>query len=257
MHLVLRPNLLSIYKDRDETKLRDQIVLSDLTAVARQKDPKKKAQHVFGLFSSSRNTHLSAASKQDAQEWVELIRREARIDEEEGEMILKSPSGGQHQYHGFERHVNQEILGSSSSELEQRPRGQTRAGNEPVQPTRPPSQGLADYSGNENGSYTDVSDTATWMNSVLSLSNPGNYVVPQPTTVYNSSRPKAQRNPSQMSGLGLTTQDEERVVFHGWLYILKSKGGVRQWKKLWVVLRPKTLALYKDQEVRTSLFKFT
>lgn len=170
-------------------------------------------------------------------------------------MILKSPSGGQHQYHGFERHVNQENFGSSSSELELRPRGQVRASNERVHTAGPPPQGLVEYSGNEDGSYTDVSDTVTWMNSALSLSNPGNHVASRSSTIYNSSRPKAQRNPSQMSGLGLTTQDEERVVFHGWLYILKSKGGVRQWKKLWVVLRPKTLALYKDQEVRTGVYR--
>lgn len=30
--------------------------------------------------------------------------------------------------------------------------------------------------------------------------------------------------------------------------MLKSKSGVRQWKKLWMVLRPKSLALYKNEE---------
>jgi hypothetical protein len=34
----------------------------------------------------------------------------------------------------------------------------------------------------------------------------------------------------------------------GWLYVLKSKGGVRQWKKVWVVLRLKGLAFYKTEE---------
>src|SRR6266513_3246627 len=91
--LVLRPNLLSISKDPPEgTKLRHQLPLSDLTAVARQKDPKRKAKHVFGLFSPARNFHIEAPSEEEAQEWVELIRREARIDEEEEEMILMSPT---------------------------------------------------------------------------------------------------------------------------------------------------------------------
>jgi hypothetical protein len=52
---------------------------------------------------------------------------------------------------------------------------------------------------------------------------------------------------SQQSNIG-TTPDDERVVYHGWLYVLKSKGGVRQWKKIWVVLRPKGLAFYKSDE---------
>jgi hypothetical protein len=30
--------------------------------------------------------------------------------------------------------------------------------------------------------------------------------------------------------------------------VLKSKGGVRQWKRVWVVLRPKGLAFYKSDE---------
>ncbi|KAK5079762.1 hypothetical protein LTR16_008568, partial [Cryomyces antarcticus] len=93
IYLVLRPNLLSIYKDKEETKLRHQINLSELTAVARQKDPKRKADHVFALFSPSRNFHLSATSDKEAQAWVEVIRREARIDEEEEEMTMASPGG--------------------------------------------------------------------------------------------------------------------------------------------------------------------
>jgi hypothetical protein len=56
----LRPNCLSLYKDKDETKLRHQIILSEITAVARQRDSKKKMDHVFGIFSPARNYHLGA-----------------------------------------------------------------------------------------------------------------------------------------------------------------------------------------------------
>jgi hypothetical protein len=38
------------------------------------------------------------------------------------------------------------------------------------------------------------------------------------------------------------------VICQGWIYMLKSKSGVRQWKKSWMVLRPKSLALYKNEE---------
>lgn len=91
VYLVMRPNTLAIYKNEKETKLRHQLYLSDLTAVTFLKDPKQKRDNVFGLFSPSRNFHLQAPTKQDAQEWVDLIRREARIEEEEEEMFLANP----------------------------------------------------------------------------------------------------------------------------------------------------------------------
>jgi hypothetical protein len=70
IYVVLRPNCLSIYKDKDETKLRHQINLSEITAVARQRDSKRKMDHVFGIFSPARNYHLGASTDKEAQEWV-------------------------------------------------------------------------------------------------------------------------------------------------------------------------------------------
>jgi hypothetical protein len=123
----MRANFLSIYRDQNEDKLRHKIQLSDLTAVAFLKDPKHKRENVFGLFSPSRNYHLEAKSRKDAEEWVELIRREARIEEEEEEMLLASPGGNATgTYSGFERamerrneeakRLHDERLGSSSPE---------------------------------------------------------------------------------------------------------------------------------------------
>lgn len=65
-----------------------------------------------------------------------------------------------------------------------------------------------------------------------------------------------------MSGFGLSAEEvrraqnpheEERVVYHGWIYLLKSRSGVRQWKKVWLVVRPKGLGLYKNEEEYTAL----
>lgn len=75
------------------------------------------------------------------------------------------------------------------------------------------------------------------------------------------------RNPSQMSGIALGLEenrleenkkvsrasDDERVMCHGWIYLLKSTSGVRQWKKVWMVLRPKALAVYKNEEEYTAM----
>lgn len=251
IYLVLRPNLLSIYKGKDESRLRHQISLSDLTAVARQRDTKKKQENVFGLFSPARNFHLSAPSEKEAEEWVHLIRTQARIDEEDEDMILLSPSGTKTMFSGFGRLAPRENIGSSSSEQEVAMKGPSApvpaAPEQPMHSMRRPSHTLA-YSGNEHGSFSDFSDTGivpqAFQRSSVSLPRPP----PQPAA------PSQQSKAGQLGNLPPGVPDDERVIFHGWLYVLKSKRGVRQWKKLWVVLRPKGLALYKtEDEYRANL----
>ncbi|KAJ4295019.1 hypothetical protein N0V90_007027 [Kalmusia sp. IMI 367209] len=232
VYIVLRPNLLSIYRDKDETKLRHQVTLSEITAVARQKDSKKKIQHVFGIFSPARNYHFGAATEKEAQQWVDLIRTEARIDEDEEDMVLMSPTGDK-TFTGFDR-SKRENIGSSSSEAEPRPSSSVAPGN--MHSARRPSHTLH-YSGNEHGSFSDFSDTGGPVHAIFQGSA-NSLPPPQEQELHNF---------SQQSNIG-TMPDNERVVFHGWLYVLKSKGGVRQWKKVWVVLRPKALGLYKNEE---------
>jgi hypothetical protein len=229
IYVVLRPNCLSIYKDKDETKLRHQINLSEITAVARQRDSKKKMDHVFGIFSPARNYHLGAATDKEAQEWVHLIRTEARIGEEEAEMTIMSPTTGKNTFAGFGR-SNRDNLMSSSSEAEPRP--SSSMAPEKMHSARRPSQAL-NYSGGEHGSISDFDFSDTNMQGSMQSLPP--------------KTPQQKRNFSQQSNIG-ATPDDERVVYHGWLYILKSKGGVRQWKKIWLVLRPKCLAFYKNDE---------
>jgi len=278
IHIVLRPNLLSIYRDTDETKLRHQITLSDLTAVARQRDPRGKAQHVFGLFSPSRNFHLEERTEKEAQEWVELIRREARIDEHEEDMTLASPGGQRSTYYGFER----QHTGNISSAMVDRNTGYSSSDAEPVPMSfsarkdrgkaaasfggRRASHTL-DYSGPEGASFSDFSDSGpTARMSALSLSSPDNQqsaasvAYHQANVVYGNTPASAISpvNAGQASNLEnheprpapkeSKEPDEERVLCHGWIYLLKSISGMRQWKKLWMVLRPKSLALYKNEE---------
>ncbi|TKA81115.1 hypothetical protein B0A49_01768 [Cryomyces minteri] len=282
IYLVLRPNLLSIYKDKEETKLRHQINLSELTAVARQKDPKRKADHVFALFSPSRNFHLSATSDKEAQAWVELIRREARIDEGEEEMTLASPGGAASEYEGFGRHERMGIqetlaqqqhrLGYSSSDADPLPQPRVTSR---VKENAPPSalhsarraSHTMDYSGAEHGSYSDFSDSAGpggAAMSALSLNNPSvlsasisspekqhqqpqqpQQQTPSANPIYPKERPALPRNASQQS---IPHPDSDRVIYHGWLFHLKSSRGVRRWKPLWAVLRSKALAFYKNEE---------
>jgi PH domain len=237
---VLRPNLLSIYKNSEETKLRHQIDLSELTAVAFLKDRKQKRLHMFGLFSPSRNYHLQAPSEKEAHEWADLIRHEARIEEEEEEMFLASPGAQPGADKSFEKNMEEqrrwreERLGSSSPE----PTG--------IRAITSMQSHSLDYSGNELGSYSDLSDSAA----AGGVRGSSSLSLPQQEALHRSD---TTRNLSQASGFDIN-QEEERVVWHGYLFSLSTKAKVRQWKKTWVVLRPKNLTFYKNDEVCSEIF---
>lgn len=122
--------------------------------------------------------------------------------------------------------------------------------------TRKPSLTVHNLSGAEQASYSDFSDAPPYPDSTLSLSLPsqtqidrekGLDAIYRPST---SARPGVQR---QTSAVSTTHHDDptaaaERVVYNGYLYLLKQRGGVRQWKTVWAVLRAKSLALYKNEE---------
>ncbi|KIW03817.1 uncharacterized protein PV09_05117 [Verruconis gallopava] len=185
IHMVLRPLTLSLYADSDGTKLRHQIPLADLTAVARQRDPKKKERHVFALFTPERNYHIEAPSDAEARSWVETIRSQARIGEEEDEFVaLLSPTveaapGGAGMDSGFfgpavsntaASHVTGE---TSASDIEshvqplrmKKSRSRNNLGTTPETaegPSNTPrksSLGMQYLSGAEAASYSDFSDT--------------------------------------------------------------------------------------------------
>ncbi|KAF2633087.1 PH domain-like protein [Macroventuria anomochaeta] len=268
IYIVLRPNRLSMYKDEAETKLRHQINLSEITAVARQKDSKKKTDHVFGIFSPARNYHLGAPTDREAQAWVDLIRAEARIDEEEGELILLSPTGTKTGTRTGTR-TGTQTSSTTAVDRSHRAHSNTLSSSSDPEPSslppgalppsalprdsqsiamhsaRRPSQAL-NYSGNEHGSVSDFdfSDSAA-PNARSSTS------LPYSKSDTRNPLPR-NRNVSQISSLNVppstSDSDPDRVVYHGWLYVLKSKGGVRQWRKVWVVLRPKCLGFYKNAE---------
>ncbi|GAB1320813.1 PH domain-containing protein [Madurella fahalii] len=256
IYLVLRPNALSIYKSDKEEKLRRKIFLSDLTAVTLLKDPKNKRDNVFGLFSPSKNYHFQAPTLRDAQEWVELIRRDARIEEEEEEMFLASPvvrqpsffSGDQVKDMTPNRPVSSlDRLASSSPEPLEPP---VRSFAKPYarRPSQLDSSGL---SGAELASHSDFSDSD--VQRIPGASFESLAVQPPPTSPGPNRPASAPLNASQASGIHLDS-DPDRVVWQGWMWFLRSKGGVRQWKKSWAVLRPRNFILYKDEAESSVLF---
>lgn len=253
VYLVYRPNTLSLYKNEKENKLRHKIYLSELTAVTLLKDPKQKREHVFGLFSPSKNFHLQAANADEAQEWVDIIRRDARIEEEEEEMFLASPIVRRNSFMppgSFDAspgRITQEhdrCMSSSPEPVDPPVSGFRRPSYNPRRPsTTIESSG---WSGNEMASHSDFSDTDVQRIHGASIESLA--VQTPPTSVATGTRPSVGvRNASY-------DQDPDRIIWQGWLWWLRSKGGVRQWKNCWAVLRPRNLILYKDESEYTVQF---
>ncbi|KHO00842.1 Pleckstrin-domain containing protein [Metarhizium album ARSEF 1941] len=267
VYLVLRPNTLSMYKNNRETKLRHQVHLSDLSAVAYLKDPKHKRDHVFGLFSPSRNYHFQALSQQDAQEWVETIRRETRIEEED-ELFLSSPlgrsaspmglmpTGKSGPPHALDGHDAGRVLSSSPETY-----GPPESGFVMDADSRRRSYFLdsSGMSGNELPSHSDLSDNETprppgllMDNSAEGLSSVSVELTARLATTNLSGSQTSISNNLGSSGLGAPGERHpDRVIWQGRLWQLRSRG-VRPWREMWGVLRPRNLILYKDQDEYTA-----
>lgn len=242
VYLVLRPNTLSMYKTDKEDRLRHQLYLSDLTAVADLKDPKHKRENVFGLFSPSRNWHFEAPTAKDAQEWLQLIRRDARIEEEEDEMILASPrEAGPSTAAGPPALADSERFLSSSPEPLTTPTPLPKFA--PGGRRRSSALESSGLSGAELGSHSDFSD-----NEMARVQDPSIESLAVQIPAVHAARPSGtgMRSASQTSVSNID-QDPDRVIWQGWLWFLRTRRGVRQWKNRWAVLRPRNLILYKDE----------
>jgi PH domain len=254
--MVLRPNVLSLYRDQNESKLRKKINLSEITAVASRKGPKQKRPNVFTLFSPSRNYHFQAASEKELHDWVDLIRTEARIDDDEEEMFLAHPETGPRSPVAYQGHTRLIPNLGGPRTFEDR------------YSTSPEPPGTRDGHGLSSNLERMVSHTVEFSGNESDFQNlsedGGLGALGQGTSSLSLSRPSRQDTDPTKADTNATAIppsptrqavefDEERVIWHGYLLQLKSAGGVRVWKKLWVVLRPKHLAVYKNDEVHHPL----
>ncbi|KAI0847863.1 PH-domain-containing protein [Daldinia vernicosa] len=262
VYLVLRPSALSIYKTDKESKLRHKLWTSELSAVTLLKDPKNKRHNLFGLFSPARNYHFEAPSAKDAQEWVDLIKTDAKIEEEEEEMFLASPIIRRQTFAPVGMLQNGSGTTRILSPDHERP---ISSSPEPIDPrssrSAPSTRRLShnDYSGlsgNELASHSDISDNEGRVHgaSIESLSARSPATSGTQIETGSNNRPiLGDRNASQLSGLNLEN-DPDRIVWQGWLWLLNSKRGVKQWKNRWAVLRPRNLILYKDESEYKASF---
>lgn len=210
--------------------------------------------------------------EEDVTEWVKLIKQESRIDEDEQGFLLGSPidnvaSSTKNIRKEHKDAWDEERLGSSSPEPRNsysRPRN-IAPGVGSRQGLRRPSAYEMEYSGDDLGLHSDLSDapmpsslSETLSRTVrrrhdLSTTKTGSDFLPgDPPKPYKAG---TEYNSSQMSVVQ-TDQDDARVIRHGYLLCLKSKGGVRQWKRHWAVLRQQNVAFYKSEDVSKFLCRF-
>lgn len=256
VYLVLRPSALSIYKSDKENNLRHKLYTSELSAVTLLKDPKNKRHNLFGLFSPARNYHFEAQSSKDAQEWVDLLRKDARIEEEEEEMFLASPIVRRQTFAPLSMSQNGSGAKGNTPLDSERP---LSSSPEPLDPTASRSvpstarrlshHDYSGLSGNELASHSDISDNEGQRAHGASIDSlPVRSPGTSGTQLESGSNDRPMldnRNASQLSGLNIENAPD-RIVWQGWLWFLNSKRGVKQWKNRWAVLRPRNLILYKD-----------
>ncbi|EXJ94212.1 hypothetical protein A1O1_02605 [Capronia coronata CBS 617.96] len=264
-YLVLRPNLLSVYQDADETDLKASITLSEVNAVA----PVRKAHtdNVFGVFSPSKNYHFQGMSAADTADWITHIRIEARTEEED-DFDLLTPQFSQryadtsHTYESTDLSADEVAIASGSPERTQTAiRSRPRTGSQLAQSRQRRASTLQEYSGNEQftTSHSDFSDalaSSLPRTSALSLHRP-----PLLTPIASSQQLNGPGDPMTTVHMPPpatpqrdATSDPERVIRHGYLQVLKSyKTGVKGWKWIWLVLRPRSLGIYKDDQEYSAL----
>lgn len=247
-YLVLRPNLLSVYKDEETTRLRVAITLSEVTAVALVRSPRSHRQHVFGVFTPSKNYRFETSSERDADDWIDRIRAEIPRDADEEAFLALSkrrdpPAIKKQLVEDTTDHSDFDVAAHASSPELNRTLSPIPSGRAP-----PCTQ---DYSGNEVTSYSELSDgpSPTRNSRLRSMPSIHTLSISAPDDRSAAALP---RDTSRQSELGIL-RDPERVVCQGYLQGLRIKGTVRQWKRLWVVLRPKSLAFYKDEQEYSAI----
>lgn len=260
--LVLRPNLLSIYQNQDETDLKASITLSDVTAVALIR--KAHTDNVFGLFSPSKNYHFQGASVKDTADWITAIRAETTTEEDDDIDLLPPKFSHRdvetnHLYESSDLSADDQSHPALSPAHQPWPTKHSKVTGPPPVGSLPRSSILQDYSGNEHftTSHSDFSDSLA-----SSLPKQSSYFVtkgptltPVPSTGQLPPKPD-RRDDSNLTSLPARQTphieafpDPERVIRQGYLQILKSyKTGVKGWKSIWVVLRARSLAFYKNEQ---------
>lgn len=209
----------------------------------------------FAIFTSSRTYTLSAPSDQEAQEWINALLQASNLS----------------------THRCEEELGlQPTTSIFQKP--QQSATTDPTQPLslpRSPSNlppldtsvpSAAAHSLSSAIPFTGVSPSSRGHCSqdvprVASFESSGGYfsgaeLGPSANEQGAPATPGLGPERTSFESDELEGLAEDRVVAQGYLLCLKNVSGVRQWKRRWVVLRGRSLTLYKNFEVLNPLLPF-
>ena len=303
-----------------------------MTAAATVKHPRSSRDHVFGIFTPSKNYRFQAASDKDAEDWVSRIGAEAPIDETEIAFLALSATNRKCGGGGGTNFSNPTTTSTTSDRPRPRPQSttihyydgnssptttdfdhsddaETTLGMTKLMTSTPTAARWSFSSGTnlsnlrtkralyvqqeeEESSTTPDNDFVTsqsecsdgpgpdpssFSSSSSSLSGPARlrrgptsslfrYKTPVPVTVgkegnkhkqinnkalriSSPSHPPMSTNTTPLTGAVGVLRHPEKVLCEGYLQCLQTKGSVRQWKRYWVVLRPKSIAFYKDEQV--------
>lgn len=268
-YLVLRPNLLSIYGNADETDLRESIALSDITAIARVK--KSHLENVFGVFSPAKNYHFQGITEQAVFDWVRQIRLEARPDDHDLDLDPLDPPAPHFSRSRAGQDLSNLATSYDTTDLSADESPDPVPGSpiaRPVSngaPNRPRGTSIVEFSGTEhqNTSHSSFSDfhpgSSLPKASYLSTSLPKHSTLSPIASAQQLRPPLQTRTTSQLSVNALSTigdtsqPDPERVVRQGFISVHSTRSGIRTWKPLWAVLRPYGLAFYKNEQEYSML----
>ena len=186
--------------------------------------PRSSRNHVFGIFTPAKNHRFQALSAPDAEDWVNLIGAQAPIDETQEAFLALTRNSRTNHYSS-----DAESMGFGKAAKQQQQQNLY-------------SQQHEYLSANEVTSLSDSSDGPRPSRGSIIRRRPDSVVSFKVSSI---SIAKPSPTTTRLRAASVL-RDPERVLCEDYLQCLRTKGSVRQWKRLWVVLRPKSITFYKD-----------
>lgn len=202
-----------------------------------------KIDIAFAIFTSSRTFTLSAPTESVAQEWIKALLDASSLSAHrcEEELGLEPNLSAPVPIPTLNRHPGTlPSLDTSVASAQGMSSAIPYTGISPVSARRTSTDAQRVVSFESSGGYFSGPE--------LSDSPPDNAGNPGPATVTSHAQERDRQSfeTDELEGLA-----EDRVVAQGYLLCLKIVSGVRQWKRRWMVLRGRSLTLYKNFEVRS------
>jgi hypothetical protein len=191
----------------------------------------------FAIFTSSRDFTLSAESQAQAQEWIQSLLHASQLSAHRCEEELQSLDPSKPP----PVRTTPPLAPLDTTHLQHPPAVA-------VSPQRGPSMDMHRVNSFESsGGYFSGPELSP---------SPGGEPSGLPARGGGHSPVVAAMSPNVEGRQSFETDEleglaEDRVVCQGYLLCLKNVSGVRQWKRRWVVLRGRSLTLYKNFEVCT------